>query len=134
MPSMPLLLPAFVIFWLGTVATPALLGAHPNLSHNYVYSLIIGMAAVLVSGPERDQAFKAARNALLLFMAASLLLIALMAIFALGNFATALAPGYLSLNLLRFLTGLPHGTYFGVAALVAASLAPQGQRHARSVW
>ena len=61
-----------------------------------------------------------------------LLLIALMAIFALGNFATALAPGYLSLNLLRFITGLPHGTYFGVAALVAASLAPQGQR-ARAV-
>ena len=61
-----------------------------------------------------------------------MLLIALMVIFALGNFATALAPGYLSLNLLRFITGLPHGTYFGVAALVAASLAPQGQR-ARAV-
>ena len=61
-----------------------------------------------------------------------LLLITLMVIFALGNFATALAPGYLSLNLLRFITGLPHGTYFGVAALVAASLAPQGQR-ARAV-
>ena len=61
-----------------------------------------------------------------------MLLITLMVIFALGNFATALAPGYLSLNLLRFITGLPHGTYFGVAALVAASLAPQGQR-ARAV-
>jgi DHA1 family inner membrane transport protein len=61
-----------------------------------------------------------------------MLLIALMVIFALGNFATALAPGYLSLILLRFMTGLPHGTYFGVAALVAASLAPPGQR-ARAV-
>ncbi|MGJ7484025.1 MFS transporter [Variovorax sp. LT2P21] len=60
------------------------------------------------------------------------LLIALMGIYALGNFASALAPGYLSLNLLRFLTGLPHGTYFGVAALVAATLAPAGQR-ARAV-
>ncbi|MEH3085774.1 MAG: MFS transporter [Xylophilus ampelinus] len=60
------------------------------------------------------------------------LLVALMAAFALGNFASALAPGYLSLNLLRFLTGLPHGTYFGVAALVAASLAPPGRR-ARAV-
>ncbi|CAN5448234.1 MFS transporter [soil metagenome] len=60
------------------------------------------------------------------------LLIALIAVFALGNFATALAPGYLSLNLLRFATGLPHGTYFGVAALVAATLAPPGQR-ARAV-
>lgn len=60
------------------------------------------------------------------------LLIALMAVFALGNFASALAPGYLSLNLLRFASGLPHGTYFGVAALVAATLAPP-QRRARAV-
>ena len=60
------------------------------------------------------------------------LLIALMAVFAAGNFASAAAPGYLSLNLLRFATGLPHGTYFGVAALVAASLAPAHQR-ARAV-
>ncbi|MBT2323487.1 MFS transporter [Variovorax paradoxus] len=60
------------------------------------------------------------------------LLIALMAVFALGNFASALAPGYLSLNLLRFASGLPHGTYFGVAALVATTLAPPGRR-ARAV-
>jgi len=56
------------------------------------------------------------------------LLIALMALFAAGNFASAMAPGYLSMNLLRLLTGLPHGTYFGVAALVAASLAPANRR------
>lgn len=60
------------------------------------------------------------------------LLIVLMALFAAGNLASALAPGYLSLNLLRFAAGLPHGTYFGVAALVAATLAPGGQR-ARAV-
>ncbi len=60
------------------------------------------------------------------------LLIALMAVFALGNFASALAPDYLSLNLLRFATGLPHGTYFGVAALVAAALSPPDRR-ARAV-
>ena len=56
------------------------------------------------------------------------LLMALMALFALGNFASALAPGYLSLIALRFLAGLPHGTYFGVAALVAASMAPPERR------
>jgi len=60
------------------------------------------------------------------------LLIALMALFAVGNLASALAPGYLSLNLLRFIAGLPHGTFFGVAALVAASLAPP-QRRASAV-
>jgi len=56
------------------------------------------------------------------------LLIALMALFALGNFASAVAPGYVSLMLLRFIAGLPHGAYFGVAALVAASLAPPDRR------
>ncbi|VVD61138.1 MFS transporter [Pandoraea aquatica] len=55
-------------------------------------------------------------------------LIALMAMFAIGNFASALAPGYLSLIVLRFLSGLPHGTYFGVAALVGASLVPPHRR------
>lgn len=61
-----------------------------------------------------------------------MLLIAMMAMFAIGNFASAMAPGYVSLNLLRFATGLPHGTFFGVAALVAAALAPPGRR-ARAV-
>jgi len=56
------------------------------------------------------------------------LLLALMAFFAAGNFASALAPGYASLMAVRFLTGLPHGAYFGVASLVAASLVSANQR------
>ncbi len=69
------LLFTFVTFWLGTVAAPALFSAHPQLSHDFVYPLVIGTAAVLVSAKERDMAFLATRNALLVFMAASLLLI-----------------------------------------------------------
>lgn len=56
------------------------------------------------------------------------LLVALMLVFAVGNFASAAAPGYAWLNVLRFAAGMPHGTYFGVAALVAAGLAAPGQR------
>ncbi|ROU02235.1 MFS transporter [Marinobacter sp. R17] len=56
------------------------------------------------------------------------LLILLMAFYALGNVASALAPGYDSLMVFRFIAGLPHGAYFGVAALVAASLVPVNQR------
>ncbi len=56
------------------------------------------------------------------------LLIALMALFAAGNLASAAAPGYLSLNLLRFLAGMPHGTYFGLASLVVAALVPPSRR------
>ena len=60
------------------------------------------------------------------------LLLGLMGLFTLGNLASALAPAYSSLLALRFLTGMPHGAYFGVASLVAASLAPPGGR-ARAV-
>ena len=60
------------------------------------------------------------------------LLIALMLVFAVGNLASALAPGFWSFVALRFIAGLPHGAYFGVAALVAASAVPFHQR-ARAV-
>lgn len=60
------------------------------------------------------------------------LLIALMIAFTIGNLATVFAPSYESLLAARFIAGLPHGAYFGVAALVAAELAGPGVR-ARAV-
>ncbi|RAI02488.1 MFS transporter [Acuticoccus sediminis] len=48
------------------------------------------------------------------------LLIGFMGAFALFNGFSALAPTYETLIAARFLSGLPHGAYFGVAALVAA--------------
>lgn len=60
------------------------------------------------------------------------LLLALMGVFAVGNVTSALAPDFLSFTALRFVTGLPHGAYFGVAALVAASMVPP-HRRARAV-
>ncbi|MBZ0334645.1 MFS transporter [Marinobacter sp. AL4B] len=56
------------------------------------------------------------------------LLILLMIFYALGNVASALASNYQSLLFFRFIAGLPHGAYFGVAALVAASLVSPDQR------
>src|SRR4029453_12980218 len=50
------------------------------------------------------------------------LLIGLMGAFLVGNALSALAPGYTTLLVARFVSGLPHGAYFGVASLVAASL------------
>jgi len=49
-------------------------------------------------------------------------LLALMAIFTLGNLACALAPNYVVLMIARVITSLAHGTFFGVGAVVAASL------------
>ncbi|MFI6870044.1 MFS transporter [Nocardia sp. NPDC050406] len=56
------------------------------------------------------------------------LLLFLMAAFTVGNVATVLAPSFGTLVAARFVSGLPHGAYFGVASLAAASLAPAGQR------
>ncbi len=50
------------------------------------------------------------------------LAISLMVMYAITNFASALAPTFEWLMLFRFLSGLPHGAYFGVAALIAASM------------
>ena len=56
------------------------------------------------------------------------LLIGLMALFAIGNGLSAMAPSYEMLLLFRFLAGLPHGAYFGIAALVAAGMVPTDRR------
>ncbi|WP_414653279.1 MFS transporter [Hyphomicrobium sp.] len=56
------------------------------------------------------------------------LLLTLMTVFAIFNVMTALAPTFGSMVAFRFLSGLPHGAYFGVAMLVAASLVPSNAR------
>ncbi|KQV11155.1 MFS transporter [Rhizobium sp. Root1203] len=65
-------------------------------------------------------------------MARRSLLLLLMGIFAVGNILSAMAPTFDSFTILRFITGLPHGAYFGVAAIVAASMVPVHKR-ARAV-
>jgi DHA1 family inner membrane transport protein len=62
------------------------------------------------------------------------LLIGLMAAFALGNGLSALSPSANVLLIARFVAGLPHGAFFGVAAVVASSLVPAHRKsHAVSL-
>lgn len=56
------------------------------------------------------------------------LAIGLVLALGLGNAFTALAHGYGAMMVARFLAGLPHGAYFGVASLIAASLVPEDRR------
>lgn len=60
------------------------------------------------------------------------MLLLLMALFTVGNLASALAPGFGWLVAGRVLAGLPHGAFFGVGAVVAARLVADG-RQARAV-
>jgi len=60
------------------------------------------------------------------------LLLALMSAFTVANILSALAPTFGGLVTARFLTGLPHGAYFGIASVVAASLVGP-QRRGRAI-
>ncbi|GAA5226218.1 MFS transporter [Paeniglutamicibacter antarcticus] len=57
-----------------------------------------------------------------------LLLVVLLSVFVLGNLFTAIAPTQPLFLVARFFTGLPHGAYFGVAVVVAASLVKKSRR------
>lgn len=83
----------------------------------YALGVVVGAPIIAIAGAQSS------RRTLLLI---------LMAVFTVGNFASALAPDFVSFIVLRFLSGLPHGAYFGVSALVAASLVPLDMR-ARTV-
>ena len=55
------------------------------------------------------------------------ILLGLVVMIMLGNTCAALAPNYWVMLFARFLSGLPHGTYFGVASIVAEKLADKGR-------
>lgn len=55
-------------------------------------------------------------------------LAALIAFFGVMNLASAVLPGFSALWITRFLAGLPHGGFLGVAMLMAADAMPYAQR------
>jgi DHA1 family inner membrane transport protein len=92
-----------------TVSLPAA----GNLVTAYAVGVVVG-APLLTAAAVRLRR----RTALLLFMS----------LFAVGNALAAVAPSFGLLVVARFLSGLPHGAFFGVGALVAASLVAEKRR------
>jgi MFS transporter, DHA1 family, inner membrane transport protein len=62
------------------------------------------------------------------------LLVVLMGAYALFNALSAVATSFEMLAVARFLDGLPHGGYFGVASLVAASMVAPERRARAMAW
>ena len=130
----PMLLSTFFVYWLASVAVPAMLGSFPFLSHEFSYALAIGLAATLVTGIERDKILDASRSALFAFLLISVLLVP----FAPGlvmevDYAQGFIPG------LPRLAGLaPHPVALGMLAQIALLLLwhrPFANRWVnRSVW
>ncbi|MFT4091252.1 MAG: MFS transporter [Asticcacaulis sp.] len=79
----------------------------------YALGVVLGAPAIAVLGARYSRKY---------------LLIGLMLFFAIAHLLSALAHDYVSLLAFRFLSGLPHGAYFGVAALAGAAVVPQEKR------
>lgn len=56
------------------------------------------------------------------------LLLLLVSIILIGNVCTAISQGYLTMLVSRFVSGLPHGAFFGAAAIVAERIASEGKK------
>jgi len=85
---------AFGLFWLCSVALPAAFGTRPTISHEYLYALLIGMAALLSTEAGTERAIRVTRTVLLLFMLASLAVIAVKKNLVLGPYTGGLIPGF----------------------------------------
>ena len=79
----------------------------------YAVGVVIGAPLLAVLGARRSR---------------RTMLIALMAGIAVANLLSAAAPSFGWLLAFRFLSGLPHGAYFGFAALVAADMVEENRR------
>ncbi|MEE8657529.1 hypothetical protein CGLAMM_08855 [Acetobacteraceae bacterium EV16G] len=56
------------------------------------------------------------------------MLIAMMLFYCIANGLSALAPNFETFLIFRFLSGVPHGAYFGIAGIVASYLVPPNKR------
>ncbi|MGC5747262.1 MFS transporter [Gluconobacter sp. NFX36] len=105
----------------------AMMGLLPELSHSlgisisrassvisaYALGVVVGAPLIAVAGA------KLPRRTLLL---------AMLVLFLVGNTGTILMPNLLDIEVMRFITGLPHGAFFGVSALVGASMVERARR------
>lgn len=119
---------AFTLYWFCTVAVTAFLGAHQRASHDMLYPLLFGVATTLMSADDAETALLRARNALLLFMGAGWILLAL---------APDMAADFHYTQ--GFLPGVPRFAGFAAHAVSLGMLAQIGllclwARPFRSLW
>jgi DHA1 family inner membrane transport protein len=100
---------------------PTVYAVSPNQANGQAGLLVSAYAAGVVVGAPTIAALSARfpRRTLLLW---------LLVAFTVTTIASAVLPTFGLVLAARFLAGLPHGAYFGVAALVAASLMGPGTR------
>lgn len=125
---MPITLLALAIsaFAIGTTEF-VIMGMLPDVARDL--AVTIPSAGLLVSGYALGVAVGAPLLAVLTSkLPRKLALQLLMLLFVAGNVLCAVAPGYAFLMLARVVTSFAHGAFFGIGAVVAASLVPVEKR------
>jgi len=108
----PGLLLCYVAFWLGSIASPMFFSAHPMFWHHGFYTLIIGVAALLLSAEEGEQTLLKARDGLFIYQIISYLMLVTHSHVVLdSNYTQGLIPG-----LPRFAGLAPHAVTMGMLA------------------
>ncbi|SAL17824.1 major facilitator transporter [Caballeronia terrestris] len=122
----PLIALAISAFAIGTTEF-VIMGLLPNVARDLAVS--IPSAGLLVTGYALGVAVGAPLLAVLTSrMPRKLALQLLMAVFIVGNVLCAVAPSYGLLMVARVVTSFAHGSFFGIGAVVAASLVPSEKR------
>jgi O-antigen ligase len=117
-PTATVLAIAFILLWLTSVASPAFLGRHPYATHDNLYPLLIGWAAIQFSARECSAALFSARNGILLFILSGYLVLS----FRPGLvMETGYTQGYIS-GLPRLAGLAPHAVALGLLVQVALLL------------
>ena len=124
--SLPILALAVASFGIGTTEF-VIMGLLPEVAQGF--GVTIPQAGYLVSG----YAMGVVVGAPIVAIATAGLprktaLLALMAVFLVGNVGCALAPSYGLLMAARIVTAFAHGAFFGIGAVVARDLVPREKR------
>jgi DHA1 family inner membrane transport protein len=127
---LPLLALALASFGIGTTEF-VIMGLLPDVAGDL--GLTIPQAGLLVTGYALSVAFGSPFLAVATArMDRRKALLLLIGIFILGNLLCALAPNYALLMAARIVTALCHGAFFGLGAVVAATLVPE-QKKAQAI-
>jgi DHA1 family inner membrane transport protein len=124
--SLPILALAVASFGIGTTEF-VIMGLLPDVARSL--SVTIPQAGYLVSGYAMGVVIGAPLVAMATAgMPRKTALLALMAVFIIGNIGCAMAPDYWLLMTARVVTAFAHGAFFGIGAVVASNLVPREQR------
>lgn len=123
--------PAIAALMLGTFTIGTgefgMMGILPAFSH--ALNISVGQASAVISAYALGVVVGAPVMAIAgARLSRRTILLLLLSLFCIGNIGTILFSSLLPIEVMRFITGLPHGAFFGIAALTGASMVERARR------